>query len=195
MKNIIRNTTQMAMLFVSHYLTPGQSVVDATCGKGNDTAALAKLGAGKIYAFDIQSEAIELTKNMLIREGLYSDNIQLICDGHENMGNYVKEQIQVAMFNLGYLPAASKEIITSKETTIYAIRETLLLLKKDGLLCITMYDGHPGGSEEKRAVLELAEGLDSQSYHVAYINMLNQPNHPPELLLITLKGSVEVEKD
>lgn len=187
MRNIIRSTTQTAILFVSNYLHPGETAVDATCGNGNDTVALAKLGAGTLYGFDVQETAIKNTKAALIQEGLYSDKIHLIKAGHESMGVYIKEKVQVILFNLGYLPSASKTITTKTETTLLAIKEALQLLKKDGLLCVTMYSGHPGGDEEKEAILEFAEILDEKKYHVAYVNMLNQRNNPPEILLITCK--------
>ncbi|MCQ4637033.1 methyltransferase domain-containing protein [Anaerovorax odorimutans] len=195
MKNLIRSTTQLAMFFVSQYLRPGGTAVDATCGNGNDTVALARAGAKDIYAFDIQKTAIERTKAALVKENLYSENIHLIQDSHENMGAYIKGNVQAVVFNLGYLPAASKEIATCGETTVKAVKAALRLLSVDGLVCITMYSGHPGGEEEKRKVLELARGLDQRIYHAAYINMLNQQNHPPEILLITLKRGVEFEED
>jgi ubiquinone/menaquinone biosynthesis C-methylase UbiE len=52
---------------------PGDIVVDATCGNGNDTLALAKLvfadGAqGSIYGFDVQDIALETTSALLDRE-------------------------------------------------------------------------------------------------------------------------------
>lgn len=195
MKNVIRSTTQLALFFAAQYLSPGETVIDATCGNGNDTVALAKLGAGKIYAFDIQETALANTKAALIRENLYSDQIHLIKDGHEHMANYITEKAQVIFFNLGYLPSASKAVTTKKETTMRAVAAALGLLKQDGLLCICMYSGHPGGSEEKEALLSFSKELDSGIYHVAYINMLNQRSHPPEILLITLKRGVEIEKD
>lgn len=185
----------MALLFLAQYLHPGETAVDATCGNGHDTMALAKLGAGTIYAFDIQREAIQHTKDALIAQDLYSDHIHLILDGHENMAHYVREKVQVVIFNLGYLPSASKEIITRTQTTLKAVSQALSLLKKDGLLCITMYSGHPGGQEEKEALLSFAQSLDTSLYHTAYINMPNQRNHPPELLLITLKRGVGIEKN
>lgn len=195
MKNVIRSTTQLAMLLVSQYLTPGQAAIDATCGNGNDTVALAKLGAGRIYAFDIQKKAIERTMDALVQEGLYSDKITLVQDGHEHMGMYIREKVQVILFNLGYLPGADKNITTNEGTTTKAVREALRFLKKDGLLCLTMYSGHPDGEAEKQALLEWAKSLDQREYHVAYINMLNQRNHPPEIMLVTLKRSVEFEED
>lgn len=195
MKNILRSTTQTALLFLSQYLHPGDTAVDATCGNGHDTLALAKMGAGKIYGFDIQENAIRNTKELLVREGFFSDKIHLIQDGHENMTHHIKEKVRVIVFNLGYLPSSSKEIITKKETTLTAVKEALTLLEKDGLVCITMYSGHPGGMEEKKALLQLASSLDEKLFHTAYINMCNQRNNPPEILLITLKRGVGIEKD
>lgn len=185
--NIIQSTTQTALLFVAQYLHPGDTAVDATCGNGHDTAALAKLGAKTIYGFDIQQQALDATKEALIREGLYSDHIHLILDGHEHMGRHIHEPVQAVIFNLGYLPSSSKETVTKKETTLKAVSEALRLLKRGGLLCITMYSGHPGGEEEKEALLSLAASLDKARYHAVYMNMLNQRSHPPEILLITLK--------
>lgn len=195
MKNVIRSTTQTAQLFMSQYMRPGETAIDATCGNGHDTLALAKMGAGNIYGFDIQESAIRNTTELLIKEGFYSEKIHLIRDGHENMRDHINEKARVIVFNLGYLPSAAKEITTRKETTLAAVKAALTLLKKDGLLCITMYSGHPGGQEEKQAVLDFAASLDERRYHAAYINLYNQRNHPPEILLITSKRGVEIEKD
>ena len=195
MNNIIRSTTQTALLFVSQYLTPGDTVVDATCGNGHDTAAMAKMGAGKIYAFDVQEEAINNTRDTLLKEGCSLDNVHLILDSHANMCNYIKEKIQVIVFNLGYLPTADKTVTTAQHSTIAAVKSSMELLKKDGLICITMYSGHPGGQEEKDALLDFSEQLDPGTWHTAYINLKNQRNNPPEILLITLKRGVKFEKD
>lgn len=187
MSNIIRSTTQTALLFISQYLKPGDTAVDATCGNGHDTLALAKMGAGKIYAFDVQETAISNTGSLLTKENIPLDNVHLILDSHANMCNYIKEKVQVIVFNLGYLPSADKSVTTSTASTITAVQEAMKLLSKDGLICISMYSGHPGGEDEKQALLDFAESLDSRIWHAAYINMRNQRNNPPEVLLITLK--------
>ena len=195
MSNIIRSTTQTALLFISQYLHNGDTVVDATCGNGHDTLALAKMGAGKIYAFDVQETAITNTESLLTKENIPLSNVHLILDSHANMCNYIKEKVQVIVFNLGYLPSANKSIITSSESTITAVKEAMKLLKKDGLICISMYSGHPGGQEEKQSLLDFAESLDERTWHTAYINMRNQRKNPPEILLITLKRGVEFEEN
>lgn len=187
MSNIIRSTTQTALMFIGQYLHPGDTVVDATCGNGHDTAALSKMGAGKIYAFDIQETAINNTRETLLKEGCSLDNVHLILDSHANMCDYIKDKVQVIVFNLGYLPTADKTLTTTHHTTITAVQEAMKILKKDGLICITMYSGHPGGQEEKDALLDFAEQLDPATWHTAYINLRNQRKNPPEILLITLK--------
>lgn len=187
MGNLLRSTTATALFLLQQYVRPGDTAVDATCGNGNDTAALARMGAGSIYAFDIQKEAIERTRRHLEEEGLMRQGIHLIADSHEKIGDYIEEPIRAAVMNLGYLPSASREIVTRAETTTRAIRQLLRLLQKDGIICITMYSGHPGGGEEKRAVLRLAANLDKRKYHAAYLSFINQPDAPPELLLITAK--------
>ena len=122
MSNIIRSTTQTALLFISQYLKNGDTAVDATCGNGHDTLALAKMGAGKIYAFDVQETALKNTERLLTEENISLNNIHLILDSHANMCNYIKEIVQVIVFNLGYLPSADKSITTSASSTIDAIQ-------------------------------------------------------------------------
>ena len=195
MSNIIRSTTQTALLFIRQYLNAGDIVVDATCGNGHDTLELAKMGAGKIYGFDVQETAIRNTEDLLISENIPLENVHLILDSHANMCNHINEKVQVIVFNLGYLPTADKSITTNTASTISAVKEAMKLLKKDGLICISMYSGHPGGAEEKQALLDFATELDPRTWHAAYINMRNQRNNPPEILLITLKRGVEIEEN
>lgn len=209
MKNIIQSTTELALHIARPYIREGKAVVDATCGNGHDTVALAKAvfpdygdGAAasennqecpttpRLVAFDIQQRAVNATAGLLMEEGfraqLDAGSIRLIRDSHENMEDYVNEACLI-MFNLGYLPGGDKELTTCTESTMKAIRKAAGMLTKGGLLSVAMYSGHPEGAKEKAEVLAFARGLDSKIYHAAYVNMLNQANNPPELLLITRK--------
>ncbi|MGH2103327.1 tRNA (mnm(5)s(2)U34)-methyltransferase, partial [Aerococcus urinaeequi] len=94
------------------------------------------------------------------------------------------EKLQLAIFNLGYLPSGNKEIITQSETTIKAIQSVLERLDKMGLLLIASYVGHPGGMEEFEAVQSYLEKCDQKSYNVAMFNFLNQKNLPPRLFIV-----------
>ena len=168
----------------------------------------------RLYAFDIQEGAIQSTEQLLIRNGFQSDlkngSIVLVQDSHENLAAVLPGSAPASgpgstpssaaglstdsvpyahavIFNLGYLPGGGKEITTEPESTLKAVQAALDILAKDGIICITMYSGHAAGANEKAQLLDFARGLDSREFHVAYISMTNQPNNPPEILLITRK--------
>lgn len=191
MSNIIQTTTDFAMFIVSGYISPGDVLVDATCGNGHDTLRLLRHGPSALYAFDIQQQAVDNTKELLISNGfrdrLEDGTVKLICDSHENMDLYISTPVKAVVFNLGYLPGAARDTVTERSSTLAAAAKALELLQKDGLLCITMYSGHSKGPEEKEALLSMARGLNSRTYHAAYVNIANQKNDPPEILLITKK--------
>jgi len=191
MSNLLTKTTELAMYIASSYAFPGCVIVDATCGNGHDTLALAASGPSKLYAFDIQQQAVDNTAALLRAEGygslLENGTISIICDSHSNMYDHVTGHVDLVVFNLGYLPGGDKTITTSVTETMTAIKSSLDLLNKGGLLCITMYSGHKEGSVEKEQLMDLAKTLDPKTYHAAYVNFINQHNAPPEILLITRK--------
>ncbi|WP_105616091.1 class I SAM-dependent methyltransferase [Vallitalea okinawensis] len=163
----------------------GSIVLDGTVGNGNDTLYLAhRVGkTGKVYGFDIQEQAIECTKEKLIKEKVV-ERVELIHDTHTKIQRYVKEELDLVIFNLGYLPKSNKKIITKAESTLDAILQSLDLLKNGGILAITSYYGHEGGKEEKDAVEEVVSKLDSKFYNVAKVDFLNRPNNPPIIYMI-----------
>lgn len=172
--------------FLSEILQRGHSAVDGTMGNGHDTLLLAQLigPEGRVYAFDVQEQALENTRQRLASEGVLDERVKLIQDGHQNIKKYIDHSIQGAIFNLGYLPGGNHEIITQPGTTLVAIKHTLELLSSGGRLVIVVYPGHPGGQEEKEAVEAVASQLDSLTYRVLKINFLNRPPSAPGLLLI-----------
>jgi len=189
MSNLITKTTELAMAVTLDYVKAGDTVIDATCGTGQDTLALAKaVGSdGKVYAFDIQEKAINLTDERLRANGLH--NVNLICDSFVSMNDYVAEGVASAVvFNLGYLPGGDHSFTTKADETIKGLELALVIIKAGGIVTVVMYDGHEAGKEEKTSILEWAEALDASDYHVAYVNMLNQKNNPPEIVWITKKG-------
>ena len=196
--NLIRSTTAFAMHIIRPYAPSGSVLIDATCGNGHDTLQLARLDPDRLFAFDVQEEAIAATKNQLLQNGyesaLESGRFIVTRLGHEHLAEYFHDHplpvtgfAQVILFNLGYLPGGDKQLTTQTPSTLAALRQSLDLLAKDGLICVTMYCGHPEGKKEKAAVLDFAEGLDPRTWHVSYIQMLNQKKDPPEILLITRK--------
>ncbi|MBP2623392.1 tRNA (mnm(5)s(2)U34)-methyltransferase [Streptococcus oricebi] len=172
---------QMAHQFLAEVIQPEDTVVDATMGNGHDTLFLAGL-AKTVYAFDIQEEALIKTEKRLEEAGL--TNAQLILAGHEKVDQYVTEPIRAAIFNLGYLPAADKSIITQPTTTLEALTKLCQVLSLGGRIGVMVYYGHEGGQEEKEAVLDFVSSLPQQEFTVAIYQTINQINRPPFLILI-----------
>ena len=62
------NTLSMVHEFLRRTVKPGDFCIDATAGKGRDTALLCRLTGetGRVLAFDIQEAAVAQTKVLLI---------------------------------------------------------------------------------------------------------------------------------
>ncbi|MFI3209524.1 MAG: class I SAM-dependent methyltransferase [Peptostreptococcaceae bacterium] len=187
MNNLINNVGQVNKIFLKSFVNEGDIVIDATVGNGHDTVFLNSLikKSGKIYAFDIQEDAINSTRKLLIENNI--NNVELINNGHENIDKYVFDKISCAVFNLGYLPTGDKTIVTKSETTIAAIKSCLELLNNNGIISISIYSGHEGGEIEKSLVYEFVKSLDQKKFNVLSNTFLNQKNTPPELILIEKK--------
>lgn len=186
--NIITKTTELAMEVTLKYIEPGDTVIDATCGTGRDTVALACATGetGRVVAFDIQEEALSMTEDRMKESGL--SNYELKLESFKNMGSYVPEKSAACVvFNLGYLPGGDHSITTEAEETIQGLEAALKVIRTGGIVTVVLYDGHPEGKAEKQRVLDWAENLNPRKYHVGYVNFLNQKNDPPEILWITKK--------
>jgi len=164
--------------------------VDATMGNGNDTLFLSEFvgDQGKVYAFDVQKEAIESTRKRLDEEG--ASNVTLIHDGHEHMLDHIDEPVDLIMFNLGYLPKGDHKIITEPESTCQAIDAGLRIMKVGGLLTIISYYGHPGGLREMSAVKSFLTSLDEKHYDVMEMNAINKKKSPPIIYIVRKKNIV-----
>ena len=191
MSSIIRNITGFAQLIVKEHVKSGDVLVDATCGNGHDTLFLAGLRPSGLYAFDIQPQAIRKTETLLRSSGydrmLDDGTVRLICDSHEKMEKYITSPVSAVMFNLGYLPSGDRKTMTAPSSTMEAVVSGLSMLRKDGIMCITMYPGHGCGRMERDMLISYSETLDTHEYHSAAFRFTNQPKSPPELLMITRK--------
>jgi len=127
-------------------------VVDATLGRGRDTLFLAKeISVKKVYAFDVQIQAIEESEHLLLGENCIK-KVSLINECHSKVDSFVKEKINAAIFNLGYLPLSDKRVVTNAKTTLEAITKCLKLADEKFCLCVTSYRGHEGGEAEYNEV-------------------------------------------
>lgn len=137
------NNNTFVHKYIKTLIRPNDICVDLTLGNGNDSELLCKL-ANKVYGFDISSEAITNSKNRLKDY----HNIDYILDNHINIDKYIKENINLAIFNLGYLPHSEDHNITKADETLIAFKKTYELLSDEGYIIITFYLGHKGGKDE-----------------------------------------------
>ncbi|MBQ7958265.1 MAG: methyltransferase domain-containing protein [Oscillospiraceae bacterium] len=178
------NTIALSHDFLSRYAKEGAVCIDATAGRGYDTEFLcSKVGEkGKVYAFDIQKEAIESTEKRLSEKGY--KNAEVILASHSDMDKYVKEKVDCIVFNLGWLPKGDHNIHTEAKSSIEAIEKGLSLLKNGGGMNIAIYYGRETGYEERDALLEYLPTLDSRKYTVVEMPFVNRPNCPPIPIII-----------
>jgi len=166
---------------IKRFVKEGDICIDATAGRGNDTAFLCSLvkETGKVLAFDIQKEAVKSTKERLENEG-YSQIGEVFCESHENMDKYAGENtVSCITFNLGWLPGGDHSICTRAESTISAIEKGLKLLKSGGIISICIYYGKDNGFSEKDAVIGYLKTIDFRQYSVFLGDFINRPNNPP----------------
>lgn len=187
---MLENALHYSRTLLKNTLIPGDVVVDATVGNGNDTVLLATLVGkyGTVYGFDLQEQAIKKTKEKLLLTGL-SNQVKLFQQGHETIGSALPENTLLAgaIFNLGYLPNGDKTVITTGKTTLIAVKEILPRLRKGGLLLIVVYYGHEGGKLEKGQILSFVQTLSQNDFTVLRYDFLNQKNNPPFLIVIEKK--------
>ena len=166
--------------FILEHLKEGEVAVDFTMGNGNDTLFLSKAvgKTGKVYAFDIQEDALVSTRAHLEEQGAF-ENYTLICASHHRVKEFVKEPIKAGMFNLGYLPRSGRKAVTTmRETTLPAVEAAIELLLPDGVLIVAIYPGHEEGALEGDALREYFKSLSRFRICASEFRILNSPLSP-----------------
>ena len=154
---------------------------DFTMGKGNDTLYIKKsCPSCKIYAFDIQKEAVEITRKRLEYENCLDENVYLIHDSHANFKKYMPDNTELdgAIFNLGYLPGGDRSVTTKTDSTLSCLKEALDILKIGGVIVVSVYPGHDEGTKEGEEILEFAKNLDKKQFDCLYHRLINIPEAP-----------------
>ncbi|MMZ60625.1 hypothetical protein D1872_227320 [compost metagenome] len=183
---------------ISERLQPGDIAIDATAGTGADTLFLAKTCGrrGHVYAFDIQSKALELTKARIDKEKakhikdqperltVHMAHVTLLERSHSEMEEILppelKGKIGAIMFNLGYLPSeeADHSLITQTDSTLAALQSAITLLRPRGIITAVLYPGHSGGDAEASAVEEWAAVLPPSLGQALLYRQLQKPEAP-----------------
>ena len=178
------NTLHMVHEFLYRHVTPGSLCIDATAGKGRDTALLCRLAGenGRVLAFDIQEDAVRQTLSLLEQEGLTAE---VYMESHTEMARYAEENtVDCIVFNFGRLPGGDPQIFTKSDTSVTAVSTGLRLLRPGGVMAIALYYGGANGYEEKDAILQYISTLDDRRYSVLTCQWSNRRSDPPMPIFI-----------
>lgn len=182
---VLRNARHLAADYMIRTIREGDTVVDATMGNGKDTLFLCDLvgETGHVYAFDVQPEAVERTRERMKEAGFESRSTLLLA-GHETMAEHIKEPVQAVMFNLGWLPGAEHIVTTKTDTTLRAVSAALDLIVPGGIVAVCVYPGHEEGTRELEALKTYVSNLDVRVYNALYHDFVNAASQTPRLFLI-----------
>ncbi len=185
MSDYLRSARHLAARVFEDLIRPGDSVVDATLGTGQDCERLCGLvgDTGRVYGFDVQEAALARTRERLAAAGLI-DRAKLFLSGHEHMAEHVPQGVRLVAFNLGWLPGSDKQVTTRVDTTITAIKAALSLLAQNGVLVVCIYPGHEEGERELAAILDLVKSLPPKRYTALYQQFSNGGPGAPSCLVI-----------
>lgn len=173
------NTLDVVHDFLRRQVKAGAFCIDATAGKGRDTALLCRLAGaeGRVLAFDVQQDAIDQTCALLDAEGLQAE---VVLDSHANMAQYAApESVDCIVFNFGRLPGGDPKIFTTADSSLPAIDAGLSLLRPGGVMALAIYYGKENGYDEKNAILEHLKSLNDRMFTVLACDWLNRKHDPP----------------
>jgi len=176
----VGDISKIAQNIINTYSEARHIAVDCTLGNGFDCDFLSERFK-KVYAFDIQEEAIDNYKKRNMA------NVTLIHDSHENVKQYIQEEIDVAMYNLGFLPGGDKSITTKSHSSLKSINASLELLKSGGFVTIAVYVGHAEGQKESEALLKFVTSLPKNTFGVMIHSFANRDPKAPYLIIIEKK--------
>jgi tRNA A58 N-methylase Trm61 len=182
---LLRGPVPLSHLFIRRFVRRGDHVIDATCGNGHDTLLLADLvgSSGKVWAFDIQQNAIETTSGRLA-EAENSDSVVLVHAGHESLAEHCSGPVKAVVFNLGYLPGGDRTVVTLPESTLAGLEQSIEILEPGGMVIITLYPGHEGGQQESTILETRLAQLPPAGFHVWRMGQMNVPDTAPYVILV-----------
>lgn len=191
---LFQSHLDLAHHYWQRLVQPGDCVIDATCGKGWDTLALARLAlipnAGMVYGLDIQEAAIAATRARLhaALDPNSFTRVHLYQQSHHHFPEEISaESIRLIVYNLGYLPGGDKSLTTQVDTTLQSLERALALLQGGGCISLTAYPGHREGEKEQRALIDFASALDPTLWSCCHHCWLNRQASPSLMLIQSLR--------
>jgi hypothetical protein len=174
--------TALAQSLWSSILRPNiDSAIDATCGNGHDSVALARMlfsdnpqqdCHSQLVCVDIQQQACSNTTAALQALEIFdannnflleNDHIQVLHTSHAPLPRpNDSSSVGLVVYNLGYLPNSDKDCVTQMDSTLYSIADALLTVRIGGMVSVVTYPmSNPGEDLAVRTFLECVALLSS----------------------------------
>lgn len=187
------NTNHFIYYLLKTFLKDKKILVDMTCGNGYDSLRILKNAPNyeKLYLYDIQIKAIENTRSLL--ESYAYKNCIYLNKSHDDLSD-IRENIDFAIYNLGYLPGADKNLVTRLDTTMSSIKKILARLNYGAIIMITTYPGHEEGSLEDSKIYDYLKSLDQKIFNVIKLEFINQKNKPCKTYILEKRSEDDGEK-
>ena len=169
-------------------LHENDTAIDATAGNGHDTLILSRIiKTGKLYAIDIQQEALKKTKEKIEQANPGYDQIVYINASHAHFPSSIPlHSVRLIVYNLGYLPGGDKSLTTETQSTLESLENALDLLMPSGAISLMLYPGHEEGEREAKAVIAFAKDLSKIKYEVTHHTHPDNPKSPSLLWIKSL---------
>lgn len=187
---MIKNTKTLIEFLIQNYIDKDRIAIaiDMTCGNGNDSKFILDfLSPKKLYAFDVQNQAKEATYDLLTKQQVDLSKFHFILDSHEYIDKYVNEEVDLAIYNLGYLPKGDHSVTTDHLTVKKSLEKLLPKLSKNACVFITFYPGHQSGLDEAFQINEFLMSLDQKIYTIIKFDFINQMNKAPFVCMLQKK--------
>ena len=191
---IPRNAVEASRLFLAPVLAGAACVVDATAGNGHDSLFLCKQTKPecRVWAFDIQAAAAAACGKLLAQHG-FADKVRLIQADHALLREVIREPVDAAIFNLGYLPGHDHAVTTRVESLAPALDSLRDLLAPGGRIALVAYPGHSPGRLEMEFLEEYLPRWSQQVFTISRLSFINQKNYPAVLYSIGKTGRKQHE--
>lgn len=176
----VADISNLSHFIIKNFLENKSIAIDGTLGNGFDTDFLSE-NFEKVYSFEIQKEACDTYKEK------NRENVEVINDSHHLFKNYINEEVDCIMYNLGFLPGGDKGVTTMHTTSLESIKIGLEMLKSGGIMTICIYKGHYEGKIEESYILSYLTALPKSKYGVMSHNYLNRAETAPSLVVIEKK--------
>ena len=117
--------------------------IDCTLGNGHDTLFLSSL-FNEVHALDIQPLALRRSKERLKD----TNNTFLYLLDHKDIDLLKLNNIDLILYNLGFLPGSDKKVTTHYLSTLESLEKAYSILNNEGVIIIACYIRQQNGQEE-----------------------------------------------